>query len=101
MISPIEAMRNVYITDAVRWDPRMWVYYTYVRQCKLIPWLVFSVSFTVLTYGFPIAVYMFADLAYVLFPVLIVWWLNMNLRRRIGLILLLSSSLKHRPRAVA
>ncbi|RYP40756.1 hypothetical protein DL767_001474 [Monosporascus sp. MG133] len=32
MITPVEAMWNVFITDVKRWDPRIWVYYTYVLQ---------------------------------------------------------------------
>ncbi|KAI0407022.1 hypothetical protein F4802DRAFT_612656 [Xylaria palmicola] len=66
MITPVEALWNIFITDAKRWDPNVWVYYTYLLQ----------------------SVYTFADLAYVLCPILIVWRLNMNLRRRIGLIIL-------------
>ncbi|KAF2651753.1 hypothetical protein K491DRAFT_636917 [Lophiostoma macrostomum CBS 122681] len=69
--SPIEALWDFLITDARRWDPRVWLYTAYFVQ----------------------TLYTFSDLTYVLIPVALIWRLNMPLQNRIGLIILMCVSL--------
>ncbi|KAI1779312.1 hypothetical protein F4818DRAFT_438094 [Hypoxylon cercidicola] len=69
--SPVEALWDILRADARRWDPRVW----------LGAALLYQVLSTI------------ADLTYALFPVIIIWKLNMPLGRRIALILLMGMSL--------
>ncbi|RYP62511.1 hypothetical protein DL771_009694 [Monosporascus sp. 5C6A] len=69
-VSPIEGLWDPLI-PARRWDTRIQLDLAYLTQ----------------------ALFSFADLTYVLFPVIIIWSLHMPLRRRIGLCLLMAMSL--------
>ncbi|GAW10671.1 hypothetical protein ANO14919_000050 [Xylariales sp. No.14919] len=69
-VSPIEGLWNP-LVEARRWDPRIQQYVAYFAQSLLT----------------------FADLTYVLFPVLIIWRLHMPTRRKLGLVILLALSL--------
>ncbi|KAM7183334.1 integral membrane protein [Naviculisporaceae sp. PSN 640] len=67
---PIEGLWNPFI-PAERWDPRVPQYMVYAGG----------------------SVYAFTDLTFVLFPVLIIWKLNLPLHRRLGLCVLMAGSL--------
>ncbi|KAI1179305.1 hypothetical protein F4777DRAFT_468440 [Nemania sp. FL0916] len=68
--SPVEGLWNPAI-EARRWDPNIELYLAFFSQSTLT----------------------FSDLTYVLFPVLIIWRLNMPTRRKVALSALLSLSL--------
>ncbi|KAI0173704.1 integral membrane protein [Hypoxylon sp. FL1284] len=58
-------------TPAKHWDPRIYIDIAFFSQ----------------------AMWTFSDLTFVLFPVMVIWRLQMALRQRIGLVLLMSASL--------
>lgn len=69
--NPIEGLWNPSLPGVTYWDPRVYYYTGYFMQ----------------------SLYTFSDLAYVLFPTVFIWKLNMPLRRKVGLILLMAASL--------
>ncbi|KJZ69768.1 hypothetical protein HIM_10851 [Hirsutella minnesotensis 3608] len=69
-IKPVEALWNIFLPTEYRWDPRILLYLQYTGQ----------------------SLYTFADLAYVVLPISIIWKLNMTLKRRLGLVFLLGLS---------
>ncbi|RYP45933.1 hypothetical protein DL768_007801 [Monosporascus sp. mg162] len=69
-VRPVQAIWNPFI-DSNRWDPRISGYTAFVLQ-------VF---------------YAFSDLTYVLFPIIIVWRLNMSVGRRVGLVIVMALGL--------
>ncbi|RYP60985.1 hypothetical protein DL769_007910 [Monosporascus sp. CRB-8-3] len=69
-VRPVQAIWNPLI-DSNRWDPTISGYTAFVLQ-------VF---------------YAFSDLTYVLFPVIIVWRLNMSMGRRVGLVFVMALGL--------
>ncbi|KAI0426029.1 hypothetical protein F5Y09DRAFT_351682 [Xylaria sp. FL1042] len=70
-VKPAEALWNIFLTKVDRWDPRVVLYMEYIGK----------------------SLYTASDLAYVLFPSLVIWRLHMPLHQRIGLVLLMSASL--------
>ncbi|KJZ71731.1 hypothetical protein HIM_08873 [Hirsutella minnesotensis 3608] len=70
-VIPIDGLWNVFRLDVQHRDPRIFIYGGYVGQC----------------------LFTFCDLTYVLFPVIIIWRLQMPMHRRIGLIVLMAASL--------
>ncbi|KAI1089143.1 hypothetical protein F5B19DRAFT_468553 [Rostrohypoxylon terebratum] len=70
-VRPIEALWNFTIVPTRRWDTRVWLYTAYFNQ----------------------SCFTFSDLTYALFPVIFVWKLNMPLRERISLIVILCGSI--------
>ncbi|KAK3329997.1 hypothetical protein B0H66DRAFT_611191 [Apodospora peruviana] len=70
-VKPIEGLWNVFLPGVERWDPRIVLYMMYLGQSS----------------------YTFADLAYVILPVAIIWRLNMALHQRVCLILVMSVSI--------
>ncbi|GAP82403.2 putative integral membrane [Rosellinia necatrix] len=70
-ITPVEALWNFMIIPTARWDSRIWLYTAYLSQSLCT----------------------FSDLTYALFPVIFIWRLNMPLRERISLILVMGGSL--------
>ncbi|KAF4633296.1 hypothetical protein G7Y89_g4834 [Cudoniella acicularis] len=69
--SPVQGLWNIYDPNVKHWDPRVVLYMEYFGQ----------------------SMYTFSDLTYVLFPIIIIWNLNMALRRKIGLMILMGVSL--------
>ncbi|KAI1377947.1 hypothetical protein F4677DRAFT_414011 [Hypoxylon crocopeplum] len=68
---PVQSLWNPLIMDTKNWDP------------KIVPTMMYlGQSF-----------YALADLTFVIFPIIIVWKLNMSLNRRLGLIALIALSL--------
>ncbi|KAI5920339.1 hypothetical protein F4810DRAFT_441963 [Camillea tinctor] len=70
-VRPTEALWNIYLLNVERWDHRVVLYMEYIGQ----------------------SLYTISDITYVLFPVIIIWRLNMPTRRKVGLVLLLAGSL--------
>ncbi|KAH8892947.1 hypothetical protein GQ53DRAFT_645846 [Thozetella sp. PMI_491] len=70
-VSPIDALWDYRVPASHRWDMRIQFYTEYLVQ----------------------ALFTFSDLTYVLFPVVIIWRLNMELRQRLSLIALMTLSL--------
>ncbi|KAK2601852.1 hypothetical protein QQS21_004635 [Conoideocrella luteorostrata] len=66
---PVEALWNPFL-PAKRWDHRIQLYAAYAVQ----------------------SLFTFSDLTYVLFPIAIIWNLNMPLKRKVGLALIMSAS---------
>ncbi|KUJ18478.1 uncharacterized protein LY89DRAFT_780548 [Mollisia scopiformis] len=69
--NPVQGLWDVYDRQVKHWDPRIVLYMEYFGQ----------------------SLYTFSDLTYVLFPVIIIWNLNMPVRQKIGLMLLMAASL--------
>ncbi|KAK2595092.1 hypothetical protein QQS21_007177 [Conoideocrella luteorostrata] len=70
-ITPTEALWDLTIIDAKRWDKRIWLYSAYFYQtCCTV-----------------------SDLTYALFPILFIWKLNMPIRQRVSLILVMCGSI--------
>lgn len=70
-VTPVEALWNFTLIPERRWDSRIWLYTAYFSQSCCT----------------------FSDLTYALFPVIFVWKLNMPLRERISLIVVLCGSI--------
>lgn len=87
---PIEALWNPTIKGN-RMDPSVSLYAAYIVQCKPMPSSHSLVPTSLLTYSK--AIFTFADLTYILFPVLIIWRLQMPYSQRIALILLMCASI--------
>ncbi|KAH8897332.1 hypothetical protein GQ53DRAFT_887691 [Thozetella sp. PMI_491] len=68
---PVSGLWDVFNFTATHWDKRVVLYLQYVGQ----------------------ALFTFADLTFVLFPVMFIWKLNMPLQQRIGLMVLMAASL--------
>ncbi|RYP66870.1 hypothetical protein DL769_005902 [Monosporascus sp. CRB-8-3] len=68
---PIEGLWNVFLPGVWRLNPQVFINVGYLTQ----------------------SIYTFADVSYVLLPVLIIWRLKMALHRRLGLIVLMAMSL--------
>lgn len=96
-VQPVEGLWDIYRTDVKRWDPKIVQYVMYVGQCE------FSLSrpdelrrtliWTHVSDNYYPAIYTVSDITYVLFPVIIIWKLNMPTRRKVGLVALLAGSL--------
>ncbi|KAI1463633.1 uncharacterized protein F4812DRAFT_468525 [Daldinia caldariorum] len=69
-VKPVEALWNFTLVPERRWDLRVWLYTAYFAQS------CFTVS----------------DLTYALFPVILTWRLNMPVRERISLIIVMCGS---------
>lgn len=79
-------------TPAKHWDPRIYIDIAFFSQggpqsTAILP----RRHSTLLTLA--IALWTFSDLTFVLFPIMVIWRLQMALRQRIGLVLLMSASL--------
>ncbi|KAI1803414.1 hypothetical protein F4811DRAFT_524681 [Daldinia bambusicola] len=70
-VKPVEALWDFAVVPERRWDTRIWLYTAYFTQS------CFTVS----------------DLTYVLFPVIFTWRLNMPLRERISLMIVMCGSM--------
>ncbi|KAI0023440.1 hypothetical protein F4780DRAFT_776860 [Xylariomycetidae sp. FL0641] len=69
--TPVEALWDFTIMPTKVWDTRIWLYTAYLSQ----------------------SLCSFSDLTYALFPVIFIWKLNMPLRERISLILVMCGSI--------
>ncbi|KAL2756631.1 hypothetical protein ACRALDRAFT_1075523 [Sodiomyces alcalophilus JCM 7366] len=70
-VDPVEGLWDPFLPANRRWDPRIQQYTSYLAQ----------------------SLFTFSDVTYVLFPIMVIWKLNMPLRRKIGLGLLMALSL--------
>lgn len=91
-VQPVEALWNPTI-DASRMNPKVALYTAITAQCKLAQILEYSTCVTTSWLMFITAIFTFADLTYVLFPTIIIWHLHMTFLRRLGLIVLMCTSL--------
>ncbi|KAI0111771.1 hypothetical protein F4814DRAFT_365499 [Daldinia grandis] len=70
-VTPAEALWDFTLVPERRWDSKIWLYTAYFNQSCCT----------------------FSDLTYALFPVIFIWKLNMPLRERISLIIVLCGSI--------
>lgn len=90
-VSPIEGLWDP-LLPARRWNTSIQQNMAYTTQGESANRVLVSVSLPA-TSDFAIALFTFADLTYVLFPVIIIFRLQMPLRQQIGLGLLMAVSL--------
>lgn len=95
--TPVQALWNFTMVAERRWDVRIWLYTAYFNQCmnpfnktmSLVFFRQVANSHSLLS----AACSTFSDLTYALFPVIFVWKLNMPLRERISLMLVMCGSI--------
>jgi len=70
-VTPTKALWDLSVPITKRWNPNVFIVWASINQ----------------------SVFTFSDLAFVLLPIIIIWRLNMPLRQKVGLIILLALSL--------